>query len=221
MNRTPDPIEIVVSSDFICPWCWVGHRRLFDGIKLASLESAPQVRYSPFEINPNMPPEGMSRREYRSKKVGSWARSQAMDAEVHAAGAPLGLHFDFARLEQTPNTHLAHRLMTYAQAQNAPAKADALFDSIFAAYFRDVRDIGSIEVLVPLAEAHGFDPVAVRALLARPIEADPFATNTQAPAAAIRSLPTVWINGAQVSGAQPAEALADALRAAEGKTKKD
>jgi predicted DsbA family dithiol-disulfide isomerase len=219
MNPTLTRIDIVMSSDFICPWCWVGHRRLMDGIRLASLEVAPHVRYAPCEINPSMPAEGMSRREYRSRKLGSWARSQAMDAEVQVAGAPLGLQFNFARLELTPNSRLAHRLMLFAQAQNQPARTDALFDAIFAAYFTDLKDIGSLDVLVTLARACGFDPVAARAHLMSTAGDAEVASTAHTPGSLIRSLPTVWIDGAQVSGAQPAEALADALRAAEVKKK--
>jgi predicted DsbA family dithiol-disulfide isomerase len=217
MNPPINPIEIVVSSDFICPWCWVGHRRLIDGIRLASLKAVPRVRYAPFEINPSMPPTGMSRREYRCTKFGSWARSQAMDAEVQVAGAPLGLQFNFARLDLTPNTRLAHRLVIFAQAQNDPARTDALFDAIFAAYFSEGRDIGSLEALLALAEAAGFDRAGARAFLTSAAGDEEVAASAQAPGSAIRSLPTVWIDGAQVSGAQPAEALADALRVAEGK----
>jgi len=219
MNHQATAIEVIVSSDFICPWCWVGHRRLLDGIRLASLEAVPHLRYAPFEINPTMPREGMSRRQYRCTKFGSWARSQAMDAEVQAAGAPLGLQFDFARLDLTPNTRLAHRLMIFAQAQNDSARADALFDAIFAAYFTEGRDIGSLEALLVLAEAAGFDPAAARAFLASAAGDSEVAATAQAPGAAIRSLPTVWIDGAQVSGAQPAEALAETLRVAEAKRK--
>ena len=110
------PVEVVVTSDFICPWCWIGHRNLKDGIAKAGLSAdSVQVRFAPFELNPNMPREGQNRQTYRTGKFGSWARSQAMDAEVTMAGQRVGAEFNYDRVLVTPNTRLAHRLMFWAQ----------------------------------------------------------------------------------------------------------
>ncbi|MEO8358567.1 MAG: DsbA family oxidoreductase [Vicinamibacteria bacterium] len=218
MSKTHNQIEVVVSSDFICPWCWVGQRRLTAGIEMARLTTPPIVRYQPYEINPAMPLEGMSRRLYRSAKLGSWARSQAMDAEVQLAGRELAAEFNFDLIDITPNTRLAHRLMFLARAEGIVDRAEALQESIFRAYFTEGRDIGSLDVLVILAAANGFDPVATRLSLLGPAgESEVVAIETQTQSEGIRSLPVVRINGTQVSGAQPAAVLAEALRAAVAK----
>jgi predicted DsbA family dithiol-disulfide isomerase len=209
------PIEVQIISDFICPWCWIGHRRLAEGIELANLPVRPEVRYVPHEINPAMPLEGMSRRQYRSAKFGSWARSQAMDAEVALTGKGLGTEFNFDRVDLTPNTRLAHRLMLFANSRGGARNSEALLESLFAAYFADGRDIGSLDVLVTLAAATGLDPKEARDYLSGSEgEKEVVAASAQALSDGIRSLPIVRIDGTQVSGAQPATVLAQALRTA-------
>jgi predicted DsbA family dithiol-disulfide isomerase len=160
------PVQVVVTSDFICPWCWIGHRRLQEGIASAGLAGdAVQIRFAPFELNPDMPREGQERRTYRSRKFGSWARSQVMDAEVAVAGQRVGAAFDYDRVLVTPNTRRAHRLMFWAQSQGDVAKTEALPEAIFAAYFSQGRDIGDVETLVDIAAGIGFPAGAVRDML--------------------------------------------------------
>jgi len=215
MNSTPKPIRIVVTSDFICPWCWIGHRRLADGVRLAGLALPPQVVFMPYEMNPAMPAEGVSRRQYRTGKFGSWARSQAMDAEVALAGRSLGLTFNFDSIEITPRTRLAHRLMVMAQAHDDGKRAGALFEAIFAAYFTAGRDIGSLEVLVDLTVSAGLDGALAREYLnGTGGEDEVAAAQARGVKDGICSLPTVRIDGRQVSGAQPASVLAETLREA-------
>jgi predicted DsbA family dithiol-disulfide isomerase len=215
MNSTPKPIRIVVTSDFICPWCWIGHRRLADGVRLAGLEVRPEVAFMPYEMNPAMPAEGVSRRQYRTGKFGSWARSQAMDAEVALAGSSLGLIFNFDSIEITPRTRLAQRLRVMAQANGDREMAEALFDTIFAAYFTAGRDIGSLDVLVDLAVSAGLDGALTREYLnGSGGEEEIAAAQAQGRKDGICSLPTVRIDGRQVSGAQPASVLAETLREA-------
>ncbi len=88
-------LHIDVISDVICPWCFIGKRRLEKAV--AALEGAHEtrVRWLPFQLNPQMPQEGISRKEYRTMKFGSWERSQALDAQVAAAGQAEGIHFAF------------------------------------------------------------------------------------------------------------------------------
>src|SRR5476651_1298594 len=108
------PINIEIVHDFICPWCWIGGEHLKQAIAQANLAVAPTIEYIPYELNPRMPREGVDRKLYRSAKFGSWARSQAMDAEVTLAGKRAGLLFDYDKVAITPNTRLAHRLLFYA-----------------------------------------------------------------------------------------------------------
>src|SRR5246127_3924617 len=108
-------LHIDVISDVICPWCFIGKRRLEKAIAAHPHEVG--VRWLPFQLNPTMPKEGISRREYRTRKFGSWERSLELDAEVVAAGKAEGIHFAFDRIGRTPNTLDAHRLIWLADKQ--------------------------------------------------------------------------------------------------------
>ncbi|MDE1182132.1 DsbA family oxidoreductase [Paraburkholderia sp.] len=210
-------IEIDVYSDFICPWCWIGHSNLAAALDPLRAEVEVSVRYLPFELNPSMAKDGMDRREYRTLKFGSWARSQSMDAQVATAGRAVGAPFDYSRVLRTPNTRLAHRLMAFAQSRHAPQQTDALYEALFVAYFSEGRDIGRVDTLVELAAAHGFDAEAVRADL-QSADADASFVATEnarrdAEAHGIHAVPSVVIGGDVVSGAQPPTVFATALRA--------
>src|SRR5215471_14725014 len=105
-------LAVDVISDVICPWCYIGKRRLEKAV--AALDGPARVRWLPFQLNPTMPKEGISRKEYRTKKFGSWERSQELDARVVAVGTEVGIDFAFDRIERTPNTADAHRLIWLA-----------------------------------------------------------------------------------------------------------
>ena len=166
-----------------------------------------------------MPKDGIDRKAYRSAKFGSWARSQAMDADVTLAGKRAGVEFNYDRVAVTPNTRLAHRLMFLAQSKGDAARTEALFEAVFSAYFSDGRDIGMAEVLVSLAERTGFDAEEVRDFLAtNDGEREVIADELRAGAAGIRSVPTIRVGGVPVSGAQPVSVLAEVLRHATGDT---
>jgi predicted DsbA family dithiol-disulfide isomerase len=105
-------LHVDVISDVICPWCYVGKRRLEKAI--AALGWQVVVRWLPSQLNPAMPKEGISRREYRTNKFGSWERSRELDARVVAVGQAEGIRFAFGRIERTPNTLDAHRLVGLA-----------------------------------------------------------------------------------------------------------
>ena len=127
----------------ICPWCYIGKRRLEKAI--AAHGGPVQVRWLPFQLNPTMPKEGISRREYRTKKFGSWERSQELDAKVAAAGKAEGIHFAFDQIERTPNTLDAHRLIWLADKEGVQ---DAVVEALFRAYFTDGRDISNRQTLL-------------------------------------------------------------------------
>ena len=123
-------LTIDVYSDVICPWCWIGKRRMEKGLALAG--RAATVRWHPFELNPDMPPEGVERRAYRVRKFGSWERSLELDAQVGRAFAAEGLAFNPDRMARTPNTFDAHRLIWLAGEQGVQ---DAVVEALFKAYF--------------------------------------------------------------------------------------
>jgi predicted DsbA family dithiol-disulfide isomerase len=195
-------LEIQITSDFICPWCWIGHRHL----KTALAEVNPPgatLRYMPYELNPTLPTAGVDRKAYRSAKFGSWARSQAMDAEVTLQGKRAGLHFDYDRVSLTPNTRLAHRLMQFAQEAAPGPKSDVLMDLI----------IGAADVLAAVAAQAGFDADEVRAYLATTAgEREVADAEHEAQRVGIRAVPAIRVGGVPVSGAQPASVFAQVLR---------
>ncbi|MBU9297741.1 DsbA family oxidoreductase [Burkholderia multivorans] len=207
------PIEVTMIYDLICPWCWIAEHRLAQAIDAVGLTGNVNVRFVPFELNPSMPTGGMDRRAYRSAKFGSWARSQALDAHVAEAGRAAGLVFDHARIARTPNTRLAHRLVWFAQQRGS---AVALVDALFAAYFRDGRDIGDTDVLVEIATGAGLPGDAVRAFLTSDAGLDAVvALEAHALGEGVASVPSTRIGQSVVSGAQPAAVFRDALIAAQ------
>src|SRR5580658_3028250 len=106
-------LRIDVSSDVICPWCYIGWRRLEKSF--ASFAGAVKVRLLPFQFNPQMPKEGISRRDYRIRKFGSWEQALELDAKMVAVGKEEGIHFALDKIERTPNTLDAHRLIWLAE----------------------------------------------------------------------------------------------------------
>src|SRR5947209_17108367 len=123
-------LTVDVISDVICPWCYIGKRRLEKAV--AALDLQVEVRWLPFQLNPAMPKEGVSRREYRTRKFGSWERSLELDARVVAVGEAEGISFALDRIERTPNTLDAHRLIWLAGEQGIQ---DAVVEALFRAYF--------------------------------------------------------------------------------------
>jgi predicted DsbA family dithiol-disulfide isomerase len=208
-------VNISVNYDFICPWCWIGHLNLAAGIREAGVPAPVSLNYVPFELNPTLPVEGMDRRAYRTAKFGSWVRSQGMDAQVAASGRAAGAQFNYERVGRTPNTRLAHQLMQHAQSVGDTHKAGALYQAIFAAYFSEGHDIGQLDTLVEIAAQTGFDAHAVQTYLteglgvAQVIEAERLAQSQ-----GIHSVPTIFVAGEAISGAQPPAVFAAALRAA-------
>ncbi|MGU3346013.1 DsbA family protein [Pseudomonas monsensis] len=91
---------IQVTYDFICPWCWIGEENLERALAATGFSTSHSIRFLPYQLNPDMPVQGMDRKAYRSGKFGSWARSQALDAQVTHAGKAVGLEFDYERVEK-------------------------------------------------------------------------------------------------------------------------
>ena len=114
-------IPISVTSDFICPWCYIGEKRLARAIGLLPTEIDVQLQWLPFELNPDMPPEGMERRAYLARKFGSSEHGQAIQARTVLAGRDDGATFDYEAIKRTPNTFLAHRASYLAQREGSPA----------------------------------------------------------------------------------------------------
>jgi predicted DsbA family dithiol-disulfide isomerase len=155
-------VTVDVFSDVICPWCYIGKRRLELALDLLGRETDIEVLWKPFQLNPGMPVEGIDRQAYRSAKFGSWERSLELDARVAAVGASVGIVFAFDRIARTPNTFDAHRLIQYARIEG---KQHALVESLFRAYFTEGRNIGDRQVLAELGAGAGLDRAEVEELL--------------------------------------------------------
>jgi predicted DsbA family dithiol-disulfide isomerase len=147
-------LQIDVFSDVICPWCFIGKRRLEKAIATMALRHSVRVRWLPFQLNPQMPKEGISRRDYRTKKFGSWERSQELDAKVIVVGETEGIHFAFDRIERTPNTLDAHRLIWLADKHSVQF---AVVEALFRAYFTEAREIGKCQTLIDVIAKAGLN----------------------------------------------------------------
>jgi len=205
---TERTIQIEIYSDVICPWCYVGKRRLERALDQMNDRMTPQVSWKPFRLNPTMPEDGMDRTAYLEGKFGSLDAFRQLEEHVQAAGASAGITFAFDKIARTPNTFAAHRLIWFAAQRGCQ---NAVVDSLFRGYFEEGADIGSIPVLAQLAKRAGL------------LEAEPFLQSDQgvpevmAEEAAghvlgIRSVPYFLINRIRaISGAQPVETFAQAF----------
>jgi predicted DsbA family dithiol-disulfide isomerase len=160
--RLMNTMKIDIYSDIICPWCYIGKRRMEAGLKLVGQEFNPSVVWRPFQLNPEMPLEGISRKIYRTRKFGSWERSVAMDAELAATGKSLGIDFNFDKILTTPNTWAGHRLLWWAEQRN---HQDVLVEALFSAYFTKGRDVGRHDVLTAIASEVGLPMAEARTFL--------------------------------------------------------
>lgn len=200
-------IEIV--SDVVCPWCFIGKRRLAKALKLMGNPSV-EIRWKPFQLNPEAPPEGFDRQAYRTRKFGSAAYSRQLEARVAAAGEGEGILFQFDRIAKTPNTLPAHRLIWLAGQDGGQ---DALVESLFQAYFLNGEDIGDPSVLKQRAAESGLKPERIAQVLDGSLgAAEVAAEEDRGRLYGIEGVPAFIINGALViSGAQPPETMAAAF----------
>jgi predicted DsbA family dithiol-disulfide isomerase len=203
-------VDVTVFSDVVCPWCYVGRRRLERAVELLGGKHEVNVTWKPFQLNPWMPAEGMERAEYRRMKFGSAERSSGMDARLQEAGHAEGIDLAFERIARTPNTLNAHRLIWRAAQQGRQIE---VVDALFKAYFTDGRDIGDIATLVEIAASAGLEPETTRRFL----ESDEGLNEVEEEEQAGRSL---GIDGVPfflladkygVSGAQPPEVLVQVI----------
>ena len=206
-------LAIEVISDAICPWCWVAKRRLDRAIAAISPDVTASVTWRPFELNPEMPKAGVDRRAYRSAKFGSWQHSQALDAQVAAAGRSEGLVFNHDKMERTPNTVDAHRLIWLAGQQG---KQDVVVEGLFSAYFNEGRDVGDPNVLADVGASAGLNRATVLAMLASDEgQAQVRSELQRAVNLRVSGVPTVLVDGVPFfSGAIRADLMEAELRTA-------
>jgi len=193
-------ITLDIYSDPICPWCYIGKARLD-----AAMEIRPdhgfEITWHPFMLNPEMPPEGMDRRDYLEAKFGSQKGVVEAYLPVQQAATEAGLPFDLAAIGRTPSTLDAHRLIHWAGLEG---RQTAMVSALFRAYFADGADIGAHQVLLALAESAGMDAQVVARLLASDADVDDIrARDTDIRARGLRGVPAFVIAGQHVvAGAQ-------------------
>ena len=204
-------LHVDVISDVICPWCFIGKRRLEKAI--AAQQHEVRVRWLPFQLNPTTPKDGISRREYRTRKFGSWERSLELDARVIEVGKADRIDFAFDKIERTPNTLDAHRLVWLADKEGVQ---DAVVEALFRAYFTDGRDISNRQALIDVVAEAGLDRHHAEAVL----ESDNGMkaiqeAGEQARRFRVDGVPFFIIDGKiTLSGAQPPDAFLEAFRQA-------
>lgn len=210
-------IRLDIISDPICPWCYIGWTNLTKA--MAERPDHPfELEWHPFQLNPDMPREGMDRIAYLEAKFGGPEGAREVYGRIEDHAKSIGLELDFAGITRTPNTLDAHRLLHWAglEGKQTPVKI-----ALFKAYFEEGRDIGDAQVLADIAEAQGLD----RTMIARLLEGDSDAADIQARDAHSRSRGVsgvpCFIIGQQhaLQGAQPADVwvqVIDQLTAPEG-----
>jgi predicted DsbA family dithiol-disulfide isomerase len=209
-NATPLRIDVV--SDVVCPWCFIGKRRLEKALAMVP-EIAADVYYHPYFLNDWIPQEGMPREDYLTKKFGSVDAYRGMATRVAEAAAQEGLTYAVDKIARQPNTLDSHRLIHWAGLQG---KGPQMKQRLMDLYFTEGADLTDREVLGRAASELGLDADEVRARLAT--EEDVAETTKAANAAkeaGINGVPTFIVDGRYaVSGAQPPEVLAQVIRKA-------
>jgi predicted DsbA family dithiol-disulfide isomerase len=205
-------MRLDIVSDAICPWCYIGKRQLECALAmLAPDELHFTVRWNPFQLNPDMPSQGVDRVAYRVAKFGSAERARELDVRVTEAAGSVGLDFHLDRIRRTPNTLDAHRLIWLAGRHGVQ---DAAVEALFASYFAEGLDIGDALVLANCASAAGLDRDEVAAFLAgTEAAAEMLAADRTAREAGVTGVPSFFLDGYGVfSGALPAKKMAETLR---------
>jgi predicted DsbA family dithiol-disulfide isomerase len=212
-----EPLTIEVVSDVVCPWCYIGKRRLEAALELYAQAKPdappPKVSFHPFQLNPDLPPEGMLRADYVARKWGGRPSSEVY-ARVSGVGKSVGIDFEFDRIVRQPNTKAAHALIALAGELGVQP---AVKEAMMRAYFIDGRDLTDIDTLVEVAERAGLDPKRARAHLADPDALRAIdGADLQARRIGVEGVPFFIFNRRYaVSGAQEAQALVEAMIASQ------
>lgn len=210
-----ETLTVDVVSDVVCPWCYIGLRRLDDALaqlRAAQPVLAVDVRWHPFQLNPDLPREGADRRAYLEKKFGGPERAREIYARIVDAGRTVSIPFAFDAIERQPNTLDAHRLLAWAQARG-DGDAAALVETLFRAYFIDGRRIGERTELAALAGEAGFPIAEARRFIeSDELMAEVAAADRRSREMGVGGVPFFIFDGkTAVSGAQAPSVLLDAI----------
>ena len=206
---------IDVVSDVVCPWCFIGKRRLeaaLARLRAAEPDLPVDVRWHPFQLNPDLPPDGVDRKGYLEAKFGGPERAREVYARVEAAGRTVDIPFAFDAIVRQPNTRDAHRLIAWGQSRRE-GDPDALVEGLFRAYFLEGRFVGDRDELVRIAADAGYDAADARACLASgAFAAEVDDADRQARAHGVSGVPFFVFGGrTALSGAHEPETLLAAI----------
>ena len=198
-------MRIDIVFDTVCPWCFVGKRRFDRALKLRS-KLKPEVRYRSFLLNPDLPPQGVDRREYLERKFGGSAQYERIVEALVFTGKGEGINFALDKIKRTPNSANSHRLIRLARTMNCQTEA---VNVLFSAYFERGLDIGNVEVLVKLAEEIGLERGMAYAHLSTETDLNAVYTeNARMHRLGITGVPCYIFNeGRAIAGAQEPEIL--------------
>jgi predicted DsbA family dithiol-disulfide isomerase len=212
--RQTEVLVVEMVSDLICPWCFVAKRRLEKAAAL--LGKKVEVHWLPFELNADMPVDGLDRRVYRSTKFGSWEQSQRRDAQVAAAGAEVGIAFRHDLMKRTPNTFRGHVLLAAALKQGLELQGKVA-ERLLHAYFVNGEDVGDPAVLLGIAREFGVSAISrVEDLDSPELVAEVKGAERKA-SVGVRGVPQISFGGRVLaSGAQHEEVLAASIQEIQG-----
>jgi predicted DsbA family dithiol-disulfide isomerase len=216
MSSLTEPLIVDVVSDVVCPWCYIGKRRLEAALASRGTGTKTTVRWHPFQLNPDLPRGGIDRRSYLEGKFGDPERIEEVRQRIEAAGRDSGVWFEFERVQRQPNTLDAHRLITWSQGVR-PSVTNELVEHLFRAYFTQGVDIGNIEELARIAGLVGLDSFKAKALLTSDEgRAAVRAAERRAHELGVTGVPLFIFNQrVAVSGAQHAKVLREAISQSE------
>jgi predicted DsbA family dithiol-disulfide isomerase len=203
--------SIDVVSDVICPWCFLGKRRLDKALAMIP-EVKTEINFRPFFLDPTIPSEGLDRHDYMAAKFGE-ERLKTIHDPLIKAGKEDGVPYHFEKITRTPNTMDAHRLLRWAKIEG---KQPEIAEALFMAYWSEGRDVGDHQVLAEIAAAHAMSRANVlKALASDQDKAEILAETAQAQKMGVTGVPTYIINRKYgVVGAQTAELLAEQIKKA-------
>jgi len=211
MTEQREALTIDVVSDVVCPWCYLGKKRLERA--LAEDGEVVQVRWRPYQLDPTIPAGGLDRQTYMRNKFGDDGRLEQIHERLRALGAEEGIAYAFDKIERSPNTLDAHRLIRWAAEAGVQ---DAVVDKLFSLYFEQGRDIGDRKLLTEVAREAGMDAEGVEKRLAEGAdEREVHQEIAQAQSLGVTGVPFfIFASRFGVPGAQSAEVLSSALERA-------
>ncbi|WP_324133014.1 DsbA family oxidoreductase [Bosea sp. (in: a-proteobacteria)] len=205
-----DKLPIAIVSDLACPWCFIGKARLEKALESHDLTERVAVTWLPYELNPDMPAEGMDRTAYLDAKFGAGKRKE-IEIRLSEAALESGVTFNWARVTKSVNTRMAHMLVAAASTVQRGTEMKA---ALFKAYWQDGRDIGDLDTLVAIAGEQGFDEQAARdELINEELRETVIGLEAHAQQVGVTGVPFFIIDGKlAVSGAQTGDVWAQVFK---------